>query len=131
MKIPYNLKPGDRPWYSEMEYAIVVPSEGWPTAYSNGSIRCLANGLLMWYNLSTGIENYGDSAPITRIERVTSAPKKARDDRDAVWMMRVFDWKNASCDSERRMVVRLAPVQIGRLRAIARRLNGGRKAGGK
>lgn len=121
--IPRDLKPGDRLWYSETEFATVCAANGNTPgmAYFEDDFEDQSRGLIcaqtssgtyMNYWCDTGMELEGDTPPIVRIIRKTSKP--ARVDRDAAYLL----WL------ERRDPVLLGPAQKKRLRAIARRLNG-------
>lgn len=76
MKIPRDLKPDDRLWYSETEYATVTTDAGrWATGYIDTR---RSDGQLLIYRLRDGVEEGGDSPPIIRIERIASAPAKVK-----------------------------------------------------
>lgn len=109
MKIPRDLKSGDRLWYSKTEYATVSNRIDATSPYNDlWCIRSKSGHRTMWYTAS-GMEVCGDTPPIIRIERITSKPKKAKVDRDAAYLLRIHG----------------DPSQNKRIRAIARRLNGG------
>lgn len=128
MKIPHNLKPGDRLWYSKTECVTVGWDRGqdpvlYEEAFTEGKIRLwTTQGDSSWaaYTMD-GTEVDGDTPPIIRVERVTSAkPKKAKAkakakvDKDAAWLLKYFG--------------ETPPWGWGiRLRSIANRLNGGAK----
>lgn len=115
MKIPRDLKPGDRLWYSETEYATVRRTKSCPSCYDNNSIRAMAYDCIMVYMLEDGREWFQDTPPIIRIERVASKPAKPKRDSDAAWLRWLIERNPAI----------MGPYQIRRLRRIAKRLDGG------
>lgn len=124
MKIPRDLKPGDRLWYSKTGYATVANRIGRRTfKWVNGSINAKhGNGKSMFY-MQDGTEEWGDTPPIIRIERIASAPakvKRAKVDADGAWLKNL-DYEE---DSSHRKCVRFTKAQWSRIRAIARRLEG-------
>lgn len=84
MKIPRNLKPGTKLWYSKTAYATVhdasnryQPADyirGWPP----GVLATRKDGEDLRYNSCDGREVMGDTPPIIRIERTASAPAKVK-----------------------------------------------------
>ncbi len=122
MKIPKDLRPGDRLWYSMAEYATVgVDSHCYDSATFDSVLSPLVwaidqfhgdhyGGHRFIFRLSDGIAMNDMGKRIIRIERIASKPKKA--DKDAAWLLRHFG--------------NTPPCGWGkRLRTIARRLNGG------
>ena len=89
MKIPRDLKPGDRLYYSKTEYVTAAHNQ---SLYGDG-IGC--NSIWIWatipdgswtaYDINTGHEVDRATPPIVRIVRVTSKkPKpKPKKDKDA------------------------------------------------
>lgn len=86
MKIPRNLKPGDRLWYSETGFATVADRiEANTPYYNDGHIHSLGiRGGLYVYN-TDGREFGHDTPPIIRIERMKSAPKRKAATKSEVW----------------------------------------------
>lgn len=85
MKIPRDLKPNDRLWYSKTEYAVVAKGAATSRVYQAADgdakpagIIALAGGKQMRYSIESGVELLGDTPPIIRIERIASAPKKVK-----------------------------------------------------
>lgn len=82
MKIPTNLKPGDRLWYSKTEHATVAESPNggaWvyaPDRRIPARILATVGEKYLNYCLDDGREIFGDSPPIIRIERIASAKTK-------------------------------------------------------
>ena len=79
MKIPRNLKPGDRPWYSKTEYAT-VSNIGWGR-WDPGDRSLHAytpTGRAMRYREDNGREVCGDTPPIIRIERIAKRLERGR-----------------------------------------------------
>lgn len=85
--IPRNLRPGDRLWYSETKYAEVKESPAGRWVYAKDYVYAEADGASMNYMLEDGIELMGDTPPISRIERISSAkPGKGK----ATWAVQVI-----------------------------------------
>lgn len=128
MKIPRDLKPGDKLWYSKKEYVEVIEDTGaWPkTVYAKSLRRDMPAYMRYW--LRDGAEVRFDTPPIIRIERIASKPKrevlipdctvkrKAKVDKDAAWLIAFVSAR----------VPMAKPHELKRIRAIARRLNGGK-----
>lgn len=114
MKIPKDLMPGDRLWYSKTEYSTVANMIDATSPYNyRWCVRSKSGHHTMWYT-PAGVEVCGDTPPIIRIERIASAkPKTAKVDKDAAYLLRL-----SKCLS-------IMPSDPKRLRAIAKRLNGG------
>lgn len=132
MKIPRNLKPGDRchllgggfvtvdpEGYNKYSFGTGLRASGYARGYS---------GSLVIYRLEDGAECGGDTPPIIRIERIASAPKKpAKVDKDAAWLMSHLA---EPVDSPEHIAIRTGTSSSAynkRLRTIARRLNNGAK----
>lgn len=93
MRIPADLKPGDRLYYSRTLYAVVGLKDDdgneikdyYETAAFNGRdwLWATASGNRVAYEMD-GTETDGDTPPIVRIERIASKPKRAKVDKWAV-----------------------------------------------
>jgi hypothetical protein len=119
MKIPSNLKPGDRLWYSKTEYATVRRTKSCPSCYDNNSIRAMAYDCIMVYMLEDGREWFQDTPPIIRIERIASKPAKPKRDADAAWL-------RAICTKECTLYPHMYDRDRRMIRRIAKRLEGGK-----
>lgn len=131
MKLPKDLRPGDRLYYSKTEYATVQNRLTTATPYfCDGCIRAVApNGVTMFYATDNGTESCNDTPPIIRIERIASAPakKRAKVDKDAAFKKRAANFILALADTySEKDHYQNKPVRKT-LRAIARRLEGGGK----
>lgn len=138
MKIPRDLKPGDRLWYSKTEYAIVEPSWLCPSCYDHDSIRARRLGYEsadVWYLM--GGHQGGGTKKVIRIERIASAkPGKAKVDKDIAYCLKILGtakhthlWDDGTYDHNgghsRTLHESAADKLERRIRAIAKRLNGG------
>lgn len=122
--IPRDLKPGDRLWYSETEYATVEKRPGHNVCYwQSGAVNAYVNGNIMYYGVD-GKEEWGDTPDIIRIERIASKPKRAKGDRDAKLLNLVAEELSAYVALSGRPGITFDPPKqwVRRLRAIARRL---------
>lgn len=83
MKIPKDLKPGDKLWYSQTKYATVKPTANHINCYDSDSIRAQSEETPMYdcdiFMLADGTEypTGGSGRKIIRVERVVSKPPKA------------------------------------------------------
>lgn len=132
MKIPRDLKPGDRLWYSKTEYSTVALTDACPVSpYNEDSVRATAaNGLCMIYYLRDGREIIRDTPPIIRIERIASAKKKGKADKAIAYRWAIRRALDALLDADQSKRIRafndVLSVQRNPER-IARRLDGERK----
>ena len=117
MRIPRDLKPGDRLWYSKTKYATVsVYNRGAFEFYFNTlSVHAYVGGCKGVRYTEDGREVDGDTPPITRIERIASKAKKVKRDGDAEFIRSICDFST--------------PAHARRLRRIAKRLEGGPATG--
>lgn len=136
MKIPRDLKPGTKLWYSETEYATVGWTNGDTYDHDNQRHRDILwatspAGTWLCYDVETGKEIDRHTPPIIRIERIASAPAKAkRDQLDQKPYATLAKVKRAKVDRDaawlRRHFGKTPPRGWDkRIRAIARRLEGG------
>lgn len=120
MKIPRDLKPGDAIVDDSGTRCVVVQyphlsgHAGGSPYYSDGAIFTKRSEHDHCYFNPDG-RAHGSSLFAIRIERIASKPKRAKVDRDAAYLLRL-----SKCLS-------IMPNDPKRLRAIARRLEGGRK----
>lgn len=154
MKIPRNLKPGDRLWYSKTEYATVAPGELTKLVYQAATdfhvdgIMAKVGKRSMRYRLKNGVEVQRDTPPIVRIERIASAKpktvaqrqlaaakdhlrrkmegegKRGKVDRDAAFKKRAAGFIRTLADTYSEKEYYQNKPIRKTLRAIARRLDG-------
>lgn len=108
MKIPRNLKPGDVIVFSDKKR---YPFVSYDMADKTGpQVQTVG----YWAYLDGTVPPFKDTYAVS-IERIASAPakvKRAKVDKDAAWL--------------RRFTVNVWPYEARRIRAIARRLEGGK-----
>lgn len=133
MKIPRDLKPGTRLWYSKTEYATVSIGTYTKVSYQPANdfhvagVMAVAGTREMRYRLCDGVEVARDTPPIIRIERITSAkPKVGR--RECIFDSTVKPKADVDAKWLRDRACAIANTYgcpsyvVKRLRAIARRL---------
>ena len=78
MRIPKDLKPGDRLYYTKCRYVTVIEDTGaWPkTVYAKTHYDGQPGYMRYW--LKDGVEVRFDTPPIIRIERIAIKPAKAK-----------------------------------------------------
>ena len=122
MKLPRDLKPGDKLWYSKTDFATVRTRPNEQTCYYDrgGVCACNPSNSVLIYN-PNGVEFSLGTPSIIRVERFTSKPAKPKPDADAVWLRKLAKMNTGPLPSE------LAKHAKARLRRIAKRLEGGSK----
>lgn len=129
MRIPTDLKPGDRLWYSKTEYATAAELDGELYRDDPKRIMSTKGDLLMIYDCVDGSEMWHETPPIIRIERIASKPKRAKVDADAKWLLSLtMVMGNKPMDDRHPadLIVTLTRSMRRRLRAIASRLENGK-----
>lgn len=124
--IPRDLRPGDIGVCRDGTRSVYNGKSGfkeWPFRFDHPRD---GHYTVSKYGLQTGKDN-PQPRDIIRIERIASAkPKKAKGDRDAKWLIREYVDPLESNAAYRGPRAKEYIRQAKRLRAIARRLEGGR-----